>query len=1453
MKDDRRIPRITDTDMTDRLLTAGALAEDTRNPISDIAVCFPGHGSQSVSMFHGCLSDFPEARQIIAQADELYKERYGERLSTTVDSGKDDRLTMPTVMQPAIVTASLAMFAVLKAAGIPVSMLMGHSLGEYSALIASRAVSFEDGFAAVMDRAETIESIPYAMRGTMAIALPRSIHDMHRVRAAVAALSCQGPLSIGIVNSDEQLVVSGARALVTSVTERLAAESIESFVLPIPVGFHSPVLSPVVMEFEHRLERYHWNRPDIPVISTITQGPLQSSDVEYLPQLLAGQLVTPFDFRDCIASCRSAGAKVFVDMGPKHIIGTLIEHQLHDGGATVLKLDCGPNGGAKTAERIQALQWLCDTQGNGRKAKSEPSKPAVTTPRPTADDVRTALLDALCEITGYPAEVIDPDMDLEADLGIDSVKQMQALGTVAETRHIDSQQVDLSQARTLNDLSRELSSLQSDEGSRHDERATQAKTIDHVPPANDDDTRKDGTDLDDLLLRSLCEVTGYPAEVIDPDMDLEADLGIDSVKQMQALGTVAERIGIQPESLDLSQARTLRQIVECLEHAEPTSAQQQDEQPLAGDSDAIKNVSSVKRFVPQIIDKPLADDPDLTDWSDSTCLFIQSGDHELDASIRQTLQSVFREVHATTADAIIDAGTYPTVESGTPIRMILDCHSFHDDVPSFERRNEAWMRIVRERYARVFQLSRILYPLIEHTEDGMAWLSVTRTGGVSGAGSKGAGDPLDALDTGFYKSLGKELRNLQVKTMDVDSPDDVPGAILNEVRHYRQDQDCEMGYLHGRRHVVRVIPMEMSREHAIRRQLPEETVAFFSGGSRGIALECAKALADEQPQINVVITGRSDVDDPRAQRWLHLSEEEWAQAKPDFIRETKRKDPSLGAIALSEEYDRISHIRVLARNLRTAVSARRNLHYIPCDIADAQSTENAVHKARRQWGDLSLVVHAAGLESFGRLPGKTLDRTMRSIAVKLGGFINLYHATKDEPSLTAFVSFGSVSGRFGMDGQVDYTAAAATLSALSHTIPMNMPANRKIPFVTMEWSAWGQVGMAVHPQVIAVQEQDRGMEYIPVKTGSAFFLDELALGTADPEVLIMGSLGSNRPQGQLDSLDDGLELISPIETTGTVVDKPHYPMLDSIDKQDADTILAHRMLRYDRDLYLPDHRVKGVTTFPGVLHLETQIEAASCLSNVKRFGVELEELKLNTFLKCRDNDEVPITVNAHRTDRTGSQVIATELYSTFKTPDGRILIPHRTHSTAVIRLLDKAPEPCRADWHPERLLEQGVPIDIDRYHADTEHFISFGPTFRYMRRARLIGDDCAVGEFMVPSVPGLFSDVRNPQFLCCPLLIDNVGRMALMREFQLRGRHVVPIEIHGARQFRCPAAGELCYGKMDFLTEDEQGIDVHIEIIDVNGYLLCQADDVRLTILGPVEHKHDIMASPDTVVPAKEQ
>lgn len=586
--------------MTNRLLLANALVEDPHNPIVDIAACFPGHGSQSINMFQGCLSNFPEAQRVIAQADSLYKERYGELLSTTVNSGKDNRLTMPTVMQPAIVTASLAMFAVLKSAGIPISMLMGHSLGEYSALIASDAITFDDGLSAVMDRAETIDSIPYAMRGAMAVVLPRNTHDMHRIKAIVTALSCQGPLSIGIINSNKQLVISGVKALVVRVTERLAAESIESSILPIPVGFHSPVLSPVLMEFKRKLENYQWRKPNIPVISTITQGPLQDSDIEHMPQLLAGQLVTPFDFRDSVTSCLSMGAKLFVDMGPKRIITNLIADQVRDGEAKVFGLDYGPNGGAKTIDRIQALQWLYDTQESRQNAAPEPSTSSPHTSKVTASDLRNVLLDA------------------------------------------------------------------------------------------------------------ICEVTGYPAEVISPDLDLEADLGIDSVKQMQALGTVAEQIGVQPESLDLSQAHTLRQIVDCIKQAAASSGLQKEEQTNTEEFHSGESVSNVKRFIPQIIDKPLSIDLGVTDWSNSSCLFIQSGNQVLDSSIQQTLQPIFRTMHTITADKLISDGAYPTAEFGT-IQMILDCHSLNSSSPAFGEQTDAWLDTAQEKYAQTFKLSQSLY------------------------------------------------------------------------------------------------------------------------------------------------------------------------------------------------------------------------------------------------------------------------------------------------------------------------------------------------------------------------------------------------------------------------------------------------------------------------------------------------------------------------------------------------------------------------------------------------------------------------------------------------------------------------------------------------------------------------------------------------------------------------
>ncbi|WEV52424.1 SDR family NAD(P)-dependent oxidoreductase [Bifidobacterium sp. ESL0704] len=1492
------------------VFSLGALVKDVATGGDDVAVCFPGHGSQSLDMFDGFLLRSPAAKRLVEQADEIYAQRYGQALTRVISEGTAATLMMPQVMQPAIVTASVAMFEAILEHSVPVGLLMGHSLGEYSALIASGAVSFADGLSAVLDRAECIASIPVDMRGAMAAVKIDSSETESMVRSEVAQLACRGPIVIAIVNSDAQMVVSGSAALVDRALQDLKACGVKATKLAIPVGFHSQVLSPVVSDLHARLQRYEWKTPRIPVVSTITGSLLGEREVAALPELLAAQLVTPFDFRDCVAACERRGIRVFIDAGPKGIVGRLVGDCLQNGHGGVVRLDYGAARADLTEDRLDGLRWLCggnaagqntadrdaehDEAAVGQQVKAPTGKEADRPAGISEDSLESLLVDVFCEVTGYPRDVLDPDMDLEGDLGIDSVKQMEALGKVADRLGLDSQDVDLSEVHTLRQLEAELRNItkspsandsgndqagtvgqktnavdgsevraQSDSLRRHDP-VSQPEGVPQPgsPAPAKSENAVDGAGLENLLVDVFCEVTGYPRDVLDPDMDLEGDLGIDSVKQMEALGKVADRLGLDSQDVDLSEVHTLRQLEAELRNITGQSAASEEDKgaaesqadPInqtdamgpadqAGATDPANDAGSdagkdFGRYVPQLVVSHIDGNERTDDFGDAGCLIVSSGDATLDSRIAEALNPFVAQIKTITLDAQNPESdiTIPHFES--PLRVVVDGHALLDRFNGADIAQDEWQRHVEQAYVSVFSLSKALLAAVESAALPFAWISLTNAGGISGIGCKGTGNPLGALDTGFYKSLCREYENLTIKTIDLDDCDAAADIVADELRHFSARNDTEIGYVDGVRQVVRVIPLEVKQEHSVRQKLKAGTVALFSGGSRGIALECAKALADEQPDIEVVVTGRSDIHDPSAQRWLAMDDESWAAEKPDFIRQLHRRSPQSSAAKLADEYERIGHIRVLNRNMNDAIGSRKNLHYYPCDVADGESVRSLVVQVQRELGPISLLVHAAGLESFGRLASKSLARTLDCLKVKVGGFRNLYMATLDDESLTAFVSFGSVSGRFGMDGQVDYTAGAALLSTLSYYLSMGASGMRPdVSFTTLEWSAWSGVGMAADPKVLAVQSKDRRMSYLPVATGTRVFLDELAVGLADPEVLVLGDLGSNKPLGQLDALDEHRRLVSVVDADGYVIDKPHFPLIDRFEQKDQDTVVAHRDLRYDRDLYLPDHRVKSMTTFPGLLHMETQVEAAAYLVDPHRYGVELDSVTFDRFLKCRDNDEVPVSVSAHR---QGSQ-IETKLYSTFKTPDGRVLIPKRFHSGAKLHIVGDPFVSYQADWSYKELMKEGVAFDLDRYYASTAHFISFGPTFRYVRQARLVNDRCMVGQFVVSAIPGLFSDVRNPRFLCCPLLIDNVGRMALMREFQLFGRHIVPTRIQGGRQYRCPAAREVCYGKVTVLGENEHTVDTNMEIVDEAGFVLCQADRVTLTKLGPSEAEHDIL------------
>jgi len=1341
--------------MIRELRQAGVLVSDTQSVVNGLGFLFPGHGTHSSTMFDTYLKGSSSAGKLIEMADEVVNERCGFRLTDAVRGNARFPIEHPCVTQPAIFTAALGGALMAEEYSLHPSLLIGHSLGEYAALVCSGVLTAETGLRMVIDRAECVADIPQDRRGAMLAVLLDDDSQIAVVRRAVAMHASRGAISVGVINSSRQVVVSGEQELVSSCREELKRSGVSSTLLPIGVGFHSAVLAEAVAPFEERLKQYSWTAPMTPVVSSVFGGYADSDALEALPSLLAAQLITQFDFRNSLKVAQDAGVDMYLDCGPRSVLGKLVSSQMNLGDVSVTHLDYGPAHADRTRDVLTALSWVrsgsvsptdaevADAQGAVLEA---PGSGVVENTRDGVgvdmDAVCTALREAFAERTGYPLELIEADLDLEADLGIDSVKRVEVVGHVGEVLGVDVKELDFSQALSVSDIAEVL-------------------------------------------------VGSQGAEVADAQRTESgaSDAQLDSVT-----------IGYEDES-----SRTAHRYV-------PQSVR-------------IKSLGAERTILP------------------GDAILITAADQSVNDAVRKVLEELSLTVIEIPGDA--SEATIKRLTSSDRLRRVstvvdLSVLRPHADILS---KGDAWWQDVEDQYTTVFSVAQATYEILQSYGEHASWISVTSSGGMSGMDLRTVGDPIGGLTAGFVKTLALELRQMHTRIVDFDvvEPSSLAGALRTELTHKAVNEEIEIGYIEGDRYTVRVLPVPVSSsDRAVRQSLSTDSCVVMSGGSRGIVRECALALA-EQRNIPVVLLGRSDPGDPEMKPWLAYSDEDWANARAEVMRQGRTRRPEASVAELSDEYRKITYTRQLVTNLADIDSRTNKIHYLVCDVSDPDQVDKAMAQVRSKFGKIGAIVHGAGLESFGSIPRKSLKKTSKAIAVKARGFQNLLRATAED-DLSAFISFGSISGRFGMDGQSDYTAGASLLAQMAHIMSRSQSQNpRTIPFITMEWTAWDEVGMATNPEVVSVQANERGMAYMSVADGVRHFVDEIELGTANPEVLYFGELGKNRPAAQVPELTkSGTQLSELMDNSGMIVNRSSFPMVDYAETTESG-LQTTRVLWTERDRYLPDHLVKGTATFPGVLHFETQIETALLLAGDQYTGIELEQLDLRTFLKCRDRDHVTIHVDAKRVDK---KRIDTELTSVFRTPNGDVLDPRRPQSSASFRLLDEPVSAKEPVLDIEHIFDDVIgEFDIDEYYALTDSFISFGPTFRYLNSAFLVDENTVVGELQIPGIPGLFSDVADPNFRCNPILVDNVGRFALMRQLWRNGQYVVPTQMKSARMYRCPQVRERCFGKMTVLEDYEDGFDMRLDIVDENGYLLCSGEHIRLTAISSMPETANILSN----------
>lgn len=282
------------------------------NGKSQIAFLFPGQGSQAVGMGKALADAHPLAQQTFDEADEAL----GFKLSQLCFEGPEEQLRLTEHTQPAILTVSVAAWRLLDEKGIKPAFVAGHSLGEYSAHVASGTLAFADAVRAVRNRGKYMQEAVPVGTGAMAAIVGLNIDAVINICAESAQGEICEPANI---NSPDQIVISGNKAAVdhaVQLAEQKGAKRAK--ILPVSAPFHCSLMKPAQERLAADLEKLKFEAPRIPVVSNVYARPVE--EAESAREALIRQVTGSVKWGESVQWLIGRGVEIFVEVGPGKVL-----------------------------------------------------------------------------------------------------------------------------------------------------------------------------------------------------------------------------------------------------------------------------------------------------------------------------------------------------------------------------------------------------------------------------------------------------------------------------------------------------------------------------------------------------------------------------------------------------------------------------------------------------------------------------------------------------------------------------------------------------------------------------------------------------------------------------------------------------------------------------------------------------------------------------------------------------------------------------------------------------------------------------------------------------------------------------------------------------------------------------------------------------------------------------
>ncbi len=1003
--------------------------------------------------------------------------------------------------------------------------------------------------------------------------------------------------------------------------------------------------------------------------------------------------------------------------------------------------------------------------------------------------VESALLKAVSETTGYPIDSVHLDMDLESDLGIDSVRRNALLARLGEY-YPQAAAIAPDQSYRLTTL-RQIAEHAAN-GNGHvpahvgGNGTSQTEASASPTPATVDQAESGSAELAQTLLEVVAHLTGYPIEMLDCDMDMEADLGIDSIKRVEILAEVQTRMpGLKEvDSSYMGSMRTLRNIIDYLDEQESPggavggnghvqAAPATQPQPAQDREVAVSPVpvaTSLDRRVLRV--KPLSDQPEagvLPLASGREVLIV--GDDALATALRDRLSA--DGVSARRASWKSTRKKSKTEIGG----LILVASGASTEAASAKAGSaEALTKMLKEAFAVAKSCGA---DLCEAAGEGGAFLAtVTRMDGAFGLRG-GAFEPLQGGLAGLAKTVGCEWSEVRVRAFDVDpqwkNASEAADAI---VRTLGTTGPTEIGLSADGRCSLELAAGDAPSGDI---DLSQGDVVLVSGGARGVTAEAVMSLASFKPVL--VLFGRSPEPEGEPQWLSGLTGE--AEIKRAVLEHEFRGQATPTDVRTS--YNRIMAGREIRRQIGRMERAGASVVYRSLDIRDARAVRAEVADIRASFGSPRMLVHGAGVLHDRAILDKTPEQFDNVFDTKIVGLLNLLDATKDD-DLRAIGLFSSVSGRFGRRGQIDYAMANECVNKLARRLAADRP---KCRVVALNWGPWD--GGMVDATLRAEFERE-GVGLIPLDAGSRAFGAELAQRASGDVEVVLGA-------GFDGLMDGGLE--DDVQTRSV----PALP------------VAYERRLDLDRHEFLRSHVFASRPVLPIAVMVEW-LGHAALHDHPGLILAGLDDFRLFGGVVV-DQAGVDLSFAAGRVRKTGDlfevdvELASVDVDVELASVDAPTRRTVHARATALLSSVCRPADNSRA----ERIEGNGAPIPSDPYDAILFH----GPHFHTIERITCMSREGIAAQVRsAPSPSAWMTDPLRSEWLGDPLVVDAALQLGIVWAHQHLGAGALPSRIGRIRFFRSVFPAEGVSVALRVVDASRHALTADASILDAAGVPIAQ-------------------------------